>query len=222
MFDALISAGSSILGGLFDDDSAEKQAQLNYERQKEFAQKGIQWRVADAKQAGLHPLYALGGNTSSFTPVSSSSSMGSSISRAGEAVARGMSNQYERKLQELNLQNIQADIDHKKALTMGAIADAKRASNLAVASSPGKPRAIIDADVAVPGGKLPVKDAVDLSHPMLQKSFGDEVPGVFGWQQYFKAVKDAVGDYLDASYERERYRKESGQNPNYSKDTMYR
>lgn len=33
---------------------------VEYRRQKEFAQMGIRWRVRDAKRAGLHPLAALG------------------------------------------------------------------------------------------------------------------------------------------------------------------
>lgn len=40
----------------------------DYERQKEFAQNAIQWRVADAKKAGLHPLYALSGGGASYSP----------------------------------------------------------------------------------------------------------------------------------------------------------
>lgn len=63
---ALISAGSSLLGGLFGDSAAKKQAKL----QKEFAQNGIRWRVADAKAAGIHPLYALGAQVTPYSPVS--------------------------------------------------------------------------------------------------------------------------------------------------------
>ena len=35
---------------------------------KQFAKRGIQWRVHDAKKAGLHPLAALGAQTTSFSP----------------------------------------------------------------------------------------------------------------------------------------------------------
>lgn len=45
-------------------------AQQNIQLQKDFAQQGIRWKVADAEAAGLHPLFALGGNTTSFSPVS--------------------------------------------------------------------------------------------------------------------------------------------------------
>ncbi len=37
--------------------------------QKEFAQNSIRWRVADAKAAGIHPLYALGASSASFSPI---------------------------------------------------------------------------------------------------------------------------------------------------------
>lgn len=39
----------------------------NVNLNKEFAQNSIQWRVEDAKQAGIHPLYAMGASTSSPT-----------------------------------------------------------------------------------------------------------------------------------------------------------
>jgi len=75
MLPAIIGAGASLLGGLLSNKANEKanaQAQENALRQealqKEFAQSGIQWKVGDAKAAGIHPLYALGANTVSYSP----------------------------------------------------------------------------------------------------------------------------------------------------------
>lgn len=70
MFDKILKvAGLGLQGaGLFKKDKSDKMADLNYSRQKEFAQNSIQWRVDDAKKAGIHPLYALGGNGNSFQP----------------------------------------------------------------------------------------------------------------------------------------------------------
>lgn len=49
---------------------ADKQLQAqNIANQKEFAQHGVRWKVADAQAAGLHPLAALGAQTSSFSNV---------------------------------------------------------------------------------------------------------------------------------------------------------
>lgn len=44
-------------------------AQQNFAFQREFAEQGIQKRVEDAKKAGIHPLYAIGAQTPSVSPV---------------------------------------------------------------------------------------------------------------------------------------------------------
>ena len=56
------------IGGLLSDQSRERQNQANIDNQKLFAKKGLQWKAADAKAAGLHPLFAMGAPTMSFTP----------------------------------------------------------------------------------------------------------------------------------------------------------
>jgi hypothetical protein len=48
----------------------EKAALRQEALQREFAQNAIQWKVKDAKAAGISPLYALGANTHSYAPVS--------------------------------------------------------------------------------------------------------------------------------------------------------
>lgn len=47
---------------------AQNQWRKNAALQKQFAQMGIRWKVQDAMAAGLHPLYALGGAGSTFSP----------------------------------------------------------------------------------------------------------------------------------------------------------
>lgn len=70
-----------------DRRSAEGLNKSNEAFQREFAQMGLRWRVADARAAGLHPLSAIGVNPPSFTPSgvvpgSDFRSMGQNISRA--------------------------------------------------------------------------------------------------------------------------------------------
>lgn len=48
---------------------ALRTAASNEALQREFAQMGIRWRVEDAKAAGLHPLYALGGSGAAYAPA---------------------------------------------------------------------------------------------------------------------------------------------------------
>lgn len=89
MLSALLPALGSLAGGFMQANTAEKNAQRNIALQKEFAKSGIQWKVEDAKAAGVHPLYALGAQTNSFSPVSvGDQDMG--LSGAGQALGRAV------------------------------------------------------------------------------------------------------------------------------------
>lgn len=103
---ALIGAGSNLLGGLFSSKSNLKATKAQIEAQREFAQHGVSWRVADAKAAGLHPLYALGAQTPSFTPMVIPDSMGPAISEAGQAIGRAVAATSAPKLSELDQANL--------------------------------------------------------------------------------------------------------------------
>lgn len=95
MWEAIAKAGGELLGDIIGNkmqsESAEDQALANYNRQKEFAQMGIRWKVEDAKAAGLHPLYALGGSGAAFSPnpiVVGQSGLGSALGSMGQNLAR--------------------------------------------------------------------------------------------------------------------------------------
>ena len=106
---SLISAGASLIGGAMNAKSARNIARMQIEAQREFAQNGIQWRVADAKAAGIHPLYAIGASGASYTPVSQdSSAMGNAVADAGaylgKAVDQAISKADQKALQQENLE----------------------------------------------------------------------------------------------------------------------
>lgn len=70
----LISGGLTLAGDLLDsgdDGSSERNAARGQDiaLQKEFAQHGVSWRVADAERAGIHPLYALGATGATYSPT---------------------------------------------------------------------------------------------------------------------------------------------------------
>lgn len=102
MLGPLISAGATLLGGFLGRQGAqdaaaaqERMAQQNIELQKQFAQEGIRWKVADAQAAGVHPLYALGAPTHSFSPVSIGGSntlapMSSAMASMGQDLSRAI------------------------------------------------------------------------------------------------------------------------------------
>lgn len=130
---SLISGASSIVGGMMTSSASNKAARLNamfqaqqaqidreinegrwqeqlrqadIDRglQKEFAQHGIQWKTQDALAAGIHPLFAMGAQTASSSPISISAptqstpsispyagaSPGASFSAAGQDLGRAM------------------------------------------------------------------------------------------------------------------------------------
>lgn len=90
MLGSIISAGASLLGGFLGQKSEDKRADQNVALQKEFAQHGVRWKVEDAKAAGLHPLAALGAQTSSFSPIQVGSSLPESFARAGQDISRAV------------------------------------------------------------------------------------------------------------------------------------
>lgn len=112
----LYSAGASFLGDVLGFVSAQQQlgqaagfsqqqialqrelAARNEQLQRDFAQQGIRWRVADAKAAGLHPLAAIGAAGASYTPSAfvpgdnpySSGGGSEYLSRMGQDVGRAI------------------------------------------------------------------------------------------------------------------------------------
>lgn len=106
MLGDLIAGFTKIIGGAIDRKANQRAADAanatqmaiadkNIALQKEFAQHGVRWKVEDAKAAGLHPLYAMGGQTHSFAPVSvgtvsPSSDFGRSLADAGQDIGRAV------------------------------------------------------------------------------------------------------------------------------------
>lgn len=153
MLGALIGAGSSLIGGLLgrsDAKDAQKAAararQQEYLQQKEFAKSGIQWRVKDAQKAGIHPLYAIGANTVSYSPQSigdpGPSSMdwlgdvGQNIGRAIDAT-RSNSKKAEAlalTASQIQLEGLQLDNDIKRAQLASSMRLVQQAG-----SAPGLP-----------------------------------------------------------------------------------
>ena len=111
-----ISAGANLIGsainGIMAGQSFDFQREMwdkNYNAQKEFAQNSMQWRVADARAAGLHPLAALGQMGSSYTPTSvydNGPDVGSAVANAGTAIGNAMG--------QIGLLNAEAELEGKR------------------------------------------------------------------------------------------------------------
>lgn len=98
---------------MFNEQMQLAREQLHF--QQEAAKMGIRWRVADAKEAGLHPLFALTGQTFQPSPISVSpvqgeydrgQDVGGALERMGQGVSRAIAatqTKQERHLTELEL-----------------------------------------------------------------------------------------------------------------------
>lgn len=162
LFGAKMSADSSNKAARLNAIAAANQAEIDYTRyleardrderlQREFAQSGVQWRVEDAQKAGIHPLAALGAQTSSYSsnvgvPSAQTgarpfagASMGSGLAAAGQDISRAMqatrttdqrTEAYNRSIQDLSVQRMGLEND---------LLASQVAKNLQPSTGPGFP-----------------------------------------------------------------------------------
>lgn len=147
----LLSAGSSLISGLFGQSSQDKalaqQRALNDQNialQKEFAQNGLQWRAADATAAqtasGINRLALLGVPTSSFSnnvgSFPSDSPIGAGIASAGQDIQRAISSYADKndrraelsnKLLEAQIANVNSDTVKNQAAASKLVTQAPKA-----------------------------------------------------------------------------------------------
>lgn len=88
----LVGAAGTILGGVIGNIFNKKRVDEQTAFQREAMMNGISWRVADAKKAGIHPIFALGANIPTPTPMVLGDQLGASLADAsqniGTAIAR--------------------------------------------------------------------------------------------------------------------------------------
>lgn len=122
MWPAIGAIGGALAGGLFGKSSNDQNAEM----QREFAQHGISWKVEDAKRAGLHPLYALGGSGATFTPSVQPIMTASEGANIGQNIARAATQDsgHERAVQLAQLKQLEASAEKDFALASAARSEA--------------------------------------------------------------------------------------------------
>lgn len=171
---------AAMVGGALDDRDARKQSKnaLNisnlasdreYQRQKEFAQNQIRWRVDDAKAAGLHPLYALGQSSAAYSPstfIPGQSETGSfSSDGLGATVSAALSSRSpsQKRLTDAQIRKVEAEASLAETQAL----DAKRR----LAEQPGRATAYPLADAPTRVATKLVEEPY-FAHPPLPESPG--------------------------------------------------
>lgn len=166
----LIAAGASLIGGKKSQDANERSARRQESLQMLFAQHGIRWKVADAKAAGLHPLFALGSQPQQYSPTVVPDSMGPAISDAGQHVGRAVaatSTREERTLQGLAIQEAISRIGETDARRDYYLSEAARNAQF---QTPGIPHE--DAHTQF-GGVVPGRTTAPVDAPVITQKPGD-------------------------------------------------
>lgn len=168
---------AGFVGGALDARDARKASKnaLNisnlasdreYQRQKEFAQNQIRWRVDDAKAAGLHPLFALGQSSASYSPstfIPGQSETGSfSSDGMGAALSSALTSKSpaQKRLTDAQIRKLEAEASLAETQALNAKRRiAEQPGNVAAVEpnawqAPVGPK-VSAADVAGPGALVP-------------------------------------------------------------------
>lgn len=153
---SLIGAGASLAGGLMGSHSSSKarqhakeMADAEYWRQKEFASMGIQWRVQDARAAGIHPVFAMQGGGAAYAPqpisVGGDNSVGDAIASSGQSIGRAVaaSQTPEQRMGAM----LDLEIKREQLRGLGIENDAKARVGHGAQVGPGMPSSSIPGDM---------------------------------------------------------------------------
>lgn len=129
--------------------------------QKQFAQSGIQWRVADAEKAGVHPLYALGAQVTPYQSVGDGG-VGDALRSHGQDVSRARMATMDRKerMAELHaaqtrqaLQDRMSAESHAQDMEHGSLENDLLRSQLSRMNSAQIPPALPDGSGRIPDSR---------------------------------------------------------------------
>lgn len=166
-------------------DLALSNAEKNRAQQEEFAKMGIRWKVADAKEAGIHPLFALGASTHSFAPVSVGSgtetsfardlgSMGQDITRAVNATrtVEERGDAYTKTVKDLQVSNMTL----QNELLRSQIAKLNTTSAPPFPGPLGENKKGQDRPLLQVGGAQIATDPLTSNQEDFEKRYGDDGP----------------------------------------------
>ena len=194
---------SAATGGLFgligqgiSSAANAKENEKEYQRQKEFAQNSIRWKVNDAKLAGLHPLYALGGSGASYSPQATGGgdNLAAAMSQIGEGVGGGLANMTKASQE-------QRQIMTERNLLQNELLASQIEKTRQESASLAKMASTVNSDPASANKKLADKTAIGLDKAGKQNIYEAAATGVgkFGETTYSYIPNDKLSDAADAN-----------------------
>lgn len=161
-FEQMVGSGLEFIGDLVGADAAKESSREaadaqraisaeNTAMQREFAKMGIQWRVEDAKAAGLHPMFALGAQLPMFSPNAMSvmeDRSGEMVGKAVSGAGRSFSESYYRE-KALEVQAAAAQKDIAQAGYFDALAAKERQGR--VGQPPVPDSVVTQGSITLPG-----------------------------------------------------------------------
>lgn len=173
----ILSFLGSAVGGLLGAQSAKKDRKL----QEDAMQHGIQWKVEDAKRAGIHPIYALGAPTFSPSPVGTGgvegafANMGASLDDMMNKRKTGAVDAATARMEALTLDNASLQNDLLRV-------------QIRKANAPGLPPAYGGSDpvsastLTLPTG--PFKTSPTTTAQRMEDEYSDVVGNIYGGARY--------------------------------------
>lgn len=123
MIDTIMKVAGLVLGRIGSDEDKKRDEALLREqtdRQDQYAQNSVQWRVKDARKAGIHPLAALGMSPYNYKPQFIGGREGSSSVMSNQLMqyARAMETPAEKRLKIAQARRLEADT---RAMGQGSV-----------------------------------------------------------------------------------------------------
>lgn len=114
----MVGAGIGLLGGVASNLFQGKQQEEGYANQREALQNSISWRVADARRAGIHPLYALGAQPMNISPIINQDNIGPAVQQMGQTISDVQKNavtEHQKMMQFAEYQVLQSQMNRNDA-----------------------------------------------------------------------------------------------------------
>lgn len=203
MFESLANLGSGLsgiggfagaIGGLFGGKGTSlkkvrSQLEMQTEYQRLLNQTAIQDRVSDANKAGIHPLYAIGGNVQpggvSMPSMSEGTSLGDRLADMGQNIERAVGAREDRQQRELLTKSSLLDIERKQ-IENDILKGQAVSSKMALLNQAGQP----------PSSQS-VYDAIDRKNPLgYQGSYGLHSTVVDGNGRPMRVINPEIGDAM--------------------------